>query len=287
MLRESQNFFYNLMSTPDVVVAFKKDRSRVLKRFFHNEKDRRAFSKIPFERFETYRKHISVGLLGGIEDAFPVLRSLVSEAEWNDLLNDFYLKRLTRSPIARRVFREFSHYLQKRYRGPLLKRLPYLRELAEYENVDLRLFYDVDRPVPALDVKDMGSVTDPALLLGLVPVLNPHHVLHAYRWPVHRICREFSSLKQVKLGRYPLLVYRDPDTLQIRFLEANPLVAEFVGRMRPGRSTIETLLGALIRRHRPADPQAFVAEAIGVLAFLKEKGVLFGFVKKTIPATRT
>lgn len=265
------------MARPDVIVAFKKNRERVLKKFFHSKKDCQALSKIPFERFETYRKHISVGLLGGIEDAFPVLRSLVSEAEWNGLLNDFYLKRLTRSPIARRVFREFSYYLQKRYRGPLLKRLPYLRELADYENVDLRLFYDVDRPVPALDVKDVGSVTDPTLLLGLVPVLNPHHVLHVYRWPVHRICREFSSPKQVKPGRYALLVYRDPETLQVRFLEANPLVAEFVGRMRPGRSTVEALLGALIRRHRPADPRAFVTEAIGVLSFLKEKGVLLGF----------
>lgn len=277
MLRESQNFFYNLMARPDVIVAFQRNRERVLKKFFRSEKDRRALSKIPFERFETYRKHISVGLLGGIEDAFPVLRSLISESEWNGLLNDFYLKRLTRSPIARRVFREFPHYLQKRYRGPLLKRFPYLRELADYENVDLRLFYDVDRPVPALDVKDVGSVTDPAVLLHLVPVLNPHHVLHAYRWPVHRICREFSSPKQVKPGRYPLLVYRDPDTLQVRFLETNPLVAEFVRRMRPGRTAIENLLKALIARRRPAEAQTFVAEAIGVLSFLKEKGVLLGF----------
>lgn len=280
MLRESQNFFFHLMAKPETIGLLKKNRAKTLKRFFRSEKDRKALSSVPLERLETYRKHVSIGLLGGIESAFPVLRSLVSQDEWNGLLNEFYLKRLTRSPIARQVFREFSNFLQKKYRGPLLKRLPYLKELAEYENLDIRILYDVDRPVAGPLVTDWhAAAKTPEELLGLVPVLNPHHALRVYRWPVHRICKGFSTTKQVKPGRVALLVYRDPETLSVRFLESNPLVADLVGRMAKGGKTVGALLEDLLKKHKPGDPAAFVREGIGAIDVLKDKGVVLGFRK--------
>ncbi|HEX5037276.1 MAG TPA: putative DNA-binding domain-containing protein [bacterium] len=278
MLRESQNFFFHLMAKPETIGQLKKNRAKTLKRFFRSEKDRKALLSVPFERLETYRKHVSIGLLGGIESAFPVLRSLVSQDEWNGLLNEFYLKRLTRSPIARQIFREFSNYLQKKYRGPLLKRLPYLKELAEYENLDIRILYDVDRPVEGPLAADWhAAAKTPEELLSLVPVLNPHQALRVYAWPVHRICKGFSTAKQVKPGRVALLVYRDPETLSVRFLESNPLVADLVGRMTKGEKTVGAILEALLKKHKPADPAAFVREGIGAIDVLKDKGVVLGF----------
>jgi hypothetical protein len=280
MLRESQNFFFHLMARPETIDALKKDRPKTLKRFFRSEKDRAALMSVPLERLETYRKHVSIGLLGGIESAFPVLRSLVSQDEWNGLLNEFYLKRLTRSPIARQVFREFSNYLQKKYRGPLLKRMPYFKELAEYENLDLRILYDVDRPVEGPLVTDWNAAAKtPKELLSLVPVLNPHHALRVYRWPVHRICRGFSTARQVKPGRIALLVYRDPESLSVRFIEANPLVADLMGRMAKGDRTVGRVIEDLLKKHKPADPAAFVREGIGAIDVLKDKGVVIGFRK--------
>jgi hypothetical protein len=276
-LRESQSFFYNLMARPEVIGRIRKNRAKTLRRFFRSEKDREAMRRIPLERFETYRKHISIGFLGAIETAFPVLRSLVSQNEWNDLLNAFYLKRLTRSPIARRVFREFAQFLRK-YRGPLLDRLPYLKELAEYENLEIRLTYDPDRPVEDGLIRDWDAAArEPGRFVGLIPVLNPHHALRVYRWPVHRVCRGFSSPGRVRPGRYALLVYRDPETFKIRFLETTPVVAEMVGLMAPKRKPLGRVLETLVKKHKPSDPQAFVREAVGAIRSLKERGVVLGF----------
>ncbi|HSA59059.1 MAG TPA: putative DNA-binding domain-containing protein [bacterium] len=279
-LREAQNFFYNLMARPEVIGRIRKNRERTLKRFFRSENDREALRHVPLERFQTYRNHISIGFLGAIESAFPVLRSLVSRDEWNGLLNDFYLKRLTRSPIARQVFREFAHYLQD-YRGPLLKRLPYLKELAEYENLEIRLFYDPDRPAPESGkglIRDWREAAGaPEEFVRLIPSLNPHRALRRYRWPVHRVCRGFSSPRRVKPGRYALLVYRDPETFQIRFLEMNPLVAELVNLMASERNPIGRVLETLLKRHKPAEPQSFVREGVQAIRFLKDRGVVLGF----------
>lgn len=279
-LRESQEFFFHLMAKPETVGRLRKNRAKELARFFRSPEDRAALARVPLERLETYRKHVSMGLLGGIESAFPVLRSLVSEAEWNGLLNDFYTKRLTRSPIARRVFEEFAHYLRKKYRGPLLRRLPYLRELAGYENLDLRLLYAVDRPEPKGLIKDWATAAaDTQTLLGMIPLLNPHLESRVYRWPVHRIARGHSSPRRVKPGRYALIVYRDPETLAIRFLEANPLVADLVARMAPGKANVARLVEGLLKKHRPADAAAFAREGISAIASLKELGVVIGFRK--------
>jgi hypothetical protein len=269
------------MARPEVVGQLRKNRAKTLRRFFRSDQDRKVLMGVPLERLETYRRHVSVGLLGGIDDAFPVIRSLVSQDEWNGLLNDFYLKRLTRSPIARHVFREFSHYLQKLYRGPLLKRMPYLRELAEYENLDLKLIYDIDRPEPAGLIRDLGpAAEDPQWFLGLSPVLNPHRALRVYRWPVHRVCRGFSSAKKVRPGRHALLVYRDPESFQIRFLETDPIAAELVSlldRCWKTRKTIGGVLETLVKRHKPGDLQAFVRDAVAAIRSLKDRGVVLGF----------
>ena len=155
-----------------------------------------------------------------------------------------------------------------------------MKELAAYENVDLRLFYGSDRPVPAPLVKDLTAIPSAQNVVTLVPVLNPHHELCEYRWPVHMICRGYASLKRVKQGRYTLLVYRDPETLKVRFFELNPLTADLLKKIQPGRLSIGALIENLAERHRPMDVPSFVTEAMGTLQLLRDKGILLGYRKK-------
>jgi len=208
-LAESQQFFYDLCAHPETIREMRKDRKALLAKYFASDGDRQELARYPLERFQTYRNHISIGLLGGIETAFPVLRSRVSKVEWNELLNDFYLKRLTRSPIARRVFTEFSAYLQE-YQGPLLKKLPYLHDLAEYENLDLWLHFAED------DLNEHKWATEePDDPLTLIPVLNPLVELRVYSWPVHKMTKRSRAPRGIKPGQYPIIVYRHPTTLRI------------------------------------------------------------------------
>ena len=262
-LRESQNFFYELCAKPETISALKKNKGKVLKKYFSKTKDRDYLSTYPFERFQTYRNHISYGILGGISSCFPVIKSLVSDKEWTELLNNFYLKRLTRSPIARQVFGEFSLYLQK-YRGPLLKKLPYLKELAEYEYLDLKIFFEKDLETPSL-LQDLPS--NPYEILSWKPILNPHIATRLYQWPVHRICKEYYKPSRIKKGRYGLIVYRDPDTLKARFVEANTPMIKLVESLGK-KPSIKKLL------------TVFSPEVFSALGFLKEKHIILGYQQK-------
>lgn len=265
-LRESQRFFYDLCAKPETILALKKNKGKVLKKYFRSFQDRDYLAKYPLERFQTYRNHISYGILGGIASCFPVIKSLVSETEWAELLNNFYLKRLTRSPIARQVFGEFSQYLQK-YRGPLLKKFPYIRELAEYEYLDLKIFFEKDT-CQKTDLRQKLP-SNPHDILLWKPVLNSHIATRLYRWPVHQICKDYYKPSQVKKGRYGLIVYRDPATLKARFIEANDLMIKLVESLRRNNSIKKLLL-------------SFSPEVLSALGFLKEKNIIIGYSKKEV-----
>lgn len=271
-LAESQQFFYDLCAHPETMRKLRQDRRKVLKKYFKSAADREALEDYPLERFQTYRNHVSIGLLGGIQSAFPVLRSLVSTKQWNDLLNDFYLKRLSRSPIARRVFQEFSLYLHS-YKGPLLKKLPYLHELAEYENLDLRLFFAKDTEPNVTWVTKTPK--DP---LKLVPILNPQLELRVYRWPVHQISKGHWSPRKLKRGKYPLIVYRHPQSLEIGFMEGNELFGEIIELIRPGQKSIEGVLKQLAKTHgiQEEDRNKFFQEGVETIAHLRHKGIILG-----------
>lgn len=276
-LAETQNFFFDLCAKPGVIVSLKKNKERTLQKYFRSARDREFLGSYTAERFQTYRNHISFGILGGMESAFPVLRSLLSEKEWNEVLNQFYLKRLTRSPIARHVFREFSGYLQKTYRGPLLKKLPYLRELAEYENLDLKLYFakDAETTHQACFVDPLS--VSPEKALHLVPILNPLVELRTYQWPVHRICREFCSPKKVKKGKYSLIIFRHPQELEIRFMEGNPLTMALIKALKRKPSPIQKTFKALIKKNKIQNLQTFYEEGMAVLGLFLKKGIILGY----------
>lgn len=271
-LAESQEFFYDLCARPDTIRALRNNRNQTLKKYFHRDSDRNALTEYPLERFQTYRQHVSEGLLGVVERAFPVLRSLVSKKTWDELLNDFYLKRFTRSPLARQIFQEFSTYLQS-YRGPLLKTIPYFHELAEYEALDLKLFFAPDeRPDVAWAE---ASPEDP---LTLIPILNPQVELRVYRWPVHLMKKNDRRYQRRRPGQYPIIVYRHPETLTIKFMEGNKLFADLIAAVRPGRKSIRRILHDLAERHdiETTHKNDFIIEGVTTIAHLRQKGIILG-----------
>ena len=271
-LAESQQFFYDLCARPDTIRRLRKNRAQILKKYFRQEADREAIARYPLERFQTYRDHVSEGLLGEIERAFPVLRSLIRKSTWNELLNDFYLQRLTRSPLARQVFQEFSAFLQT-YRGPLLKQIPYFHELAEYEALDLQLFFAPDKR-PQVEWASAAPM-DP---LTLIPILNPQVELRIYRWPVHLMKKGDRRYRRKRPGQYPIIVYRHPESMKIRFMEGNRLFADLIKAVRPGRKSIRRIMGNLATQHNIATEQrkGFVIEGVTTLAYLRQKGIILG-----------
>ena len=161
-----------------------------------------------------YRDLFLNNIRGSLEEAFPVLHSLMPEDSWCRLIRDFMSTHSCRTPLFAELSQEFLSYLEKQQSNGTLTP-PFVWELAHYEWVEL-----------ALSISDMERVEAPVdpdgdLLQGH-PVLSQLAWPLCYQYPVHEIDINHQPKKPGDIATC-LLVYRDLND-EVGFLEINPLI---------------------------------------------------------------
>ncbi|HEX5034706.1 MAG TPA: putative DNA-binding domain-containing protein [bacterium] len=229
------------------------------------EQTEKFWAKICFEgaykpkgRYQVYRELVTERMLDTLKNISPVARSLLSEKEWWVLFWAFLKKAPPKSEILRQLAGEFSAYLKAR-RHPLAKKYPYLGELLEYEylEIEMRFAPEDEARTPAGKLR-----------------LNPAHALASYRWPVHFISENFRESKKMPRGLYHLLLWRDPQTLEVKFMEVNGLIAALLRRLKRGPQAALTLLKAVAKEQGIAADAGYLAEGRALLQSLREKRIL-------------
>lgn len=154
-----------------------------------------------------------VDLLGG---AFPVLRRILGDARWRELVREFYARHHAHTPYFLELPREFLDWLQAR--DAAAGDPPFLCELAHYEWVELALaISEEDAPVAPAAAADPLEVP-----LAVSPLAWPL----AYRWPVHRLGPDHVPAEPPAAPTF-LVVYRDSAD-RVQFLEIGPETARLL-----------------------------------------------------------
>ncbi len=130
-----------------------------------------------------------VSLLAG---TFPVLRRILGDDGWQDLIRDYFSVHRSRTPYFLEMPQEFLEYLQKE-RGQRENDPDWLLELAHYEWVELALAVSDDEP-------DWNAFDRDGDLFGQCPVLSPLAWPLSYRYPVHRIGPDFQPVDRARVG---------------------------------------------------------------------------------------
>jgi hypothetical protein len=241
-----------------------------------------------------YRELFFNNVEGFLSNTFPVSKQVLGEEAWQRLARDFFARHRCHSPLFLEIPREFLTHLEameKRgsvsifpSRGPeatdkaeekidtdpffsdLFVSLPFLRELAHYEWVELALSVSEASDPPC----------DPdADLLDTRPVPAGTAWPFAYRFPVHRIGPDFQPLEPPSEPTY-LLVYRDGDD-EVGFLELNAVSARLFALLQEdgtasGRELLEKVAAEL---NHPA-PDVVVDGGLGILREWHAKGIVSG-----------
>lgn len=159
-------------------------------------------------RLEIYRNLLYNNIESFIASGFPVLRSLLNDADWHRIVRDFIRRHQAQTPYFLEISREFLSYLQEECEL-LPADLPFALELAHYEWVELALDVSPLRlpPAPAGEVDIMAGH----------PLVSPLAWRLSYQYPVHQIGP--TQRAPAPQPTY-LVVYRNRAD-QVRFLEAN------------------------------------------------------------------
>ncbi|MEJ2453388.1 MAG: putative DNA-binding domain-containing protein [Candidatus Thiodiazotropha sp.] len=199
-----------------------------------------------------------------LADSFPVLRSLLTDGQWQSMVRDFYSRHACRTPLFTRLGEEFIGYLRdERERGE--GDPPFLVELAHYEWVELALALSEAEALPVEPATHDLMRTR----VRLSPLAWPLH----YRYPVHRIGPQSQEVS-AEAGGVHLLVYRNHDD-EVVFLDLDPLTYSLLVALQTvSDASVSELLEALAEIARIELSDAFINRGLEVFSMLCERGVI-------------
>lgn len=172
------------------------------------------FDQIKPERFAVYPRLIRNNIFNFVSQGFPVLKKVLSELQFSELVDRFIAEHHAHSPYFIDISGEFLTWLTARHMTDEDQALPlFLTELAHYEWLETVLLGN-EQDEPAATVINCFSECEDELIWSV------NAVAAAYQYPVHKISADFqpeAAPEQPTL----LIVYRQDN--ETRFLTVDAL----------------------------------------------------------------
>ncbi len=181
-----------------------------------------APAHIEDRRMAIYRDLFFNNINGTLQNAFPVIRSLYDEAQWQAMVRDFMVKHQCKTPLFVEIAREFMAYLENERLNDADP--PFLRELAHYEWVELALsIHEAEfSRTPIADEDCLALRYQQSQLAWLL----------VYQYPVHQISVENQPTSANDTPVCLLVMRNEHD--EIKFIELNPVSARLLELLSQG-----------------------------------------------------
>ena len=220
---------------------------------------------VPLARINAYRDLFFNNIESFIATGFPVLKSILSDAKWRELIQDFIALHRCQTPLFVGIAEEFVHWIESLPHARFEEK-PFLFELVRHEWVELALSTQ-EGSCPPLE-SDFEEGLDAAKLQ-----LSPLVVLKDYVYPVHRIGPDHAPILPPDTKTF-LLAYRDREDL-VQFVELNAVsFALLEALLGPEVEPLGSILSGIAEDIGHPDPSQVLAFGLSLMASLHRKGVL-------------
>lgn len=227
-------------------------------------------------RLAIYRELFFNNIEGLLSGNFPVIREILDDETWLDLIHAFYREHLCQTHLFPEVPREFIRFLEARAEHGMHDPA-WLMELAHYEWVEL-----------ALDLAENDEAKNDVFIavenyLDTAFSLSPLAWPLGYQWPVHRLSPGYLPENTPESPTF-LLVRRDRE-YKVHFDEISALIFRLLQLVsdRPELSAREQL-ATLATEADADDLPSFMELGLGLFEDLITKNVLVP-TSKTDPAS--
>ena len=219
-------------------------------------------------RMAIYRELFFNNIRNLLSNMFPVLKKLLTEEKWHDLIRQFMQRHRAQTPYFLQLPQEFLDFLQNEYtlQGD---DYPFLIELAHYEYIELALSISED-------ANDMAGIDPDGDLIVNVPVRSALCWVYAYQYPVHRISSDYLPEEPAEQPVF-LAVYRKHDDM-VGFLELNPVTAKLLEKLaeNSAQNTGEELLRVLADEIHYSDVDALIRHGAAALEEMRQLEIVIG-----------
>lgn len=215
-------------------------------------------------RWRRYRRMVRRRLSDTIHHAFPRLEAALGEGPMAGLEDGFFGDRALGSVFIREVPGEFLAWFERGVAGGVVAAPPHAVELARFEWTELVVAYERDDPEVALAPLSMEQSA----------ILTRAHRLLALKHAVHLF--DADEPREPEQRPTHLLVYREPETHDVRVLETTPVTHALLGALSTGTLSLYDCITAAAEHERIPVDQPFLEALAELLADLSERGVVRG-----------
>ena len=229
-------------------------------------------SDVEARRMNIYNELFFNNVEDFISNTYPVLKEVMPENEWQDMMHDYFSKHLSHTPLFPEMPREFLKYLENERNNE--NDPDFIYELAHYEWIELALLTsDLDEDINWDKIDIDGDI------LNNPPALSPLAWPLTYQYPVQQICKDFIPEKPSELPAY-LLVYRNKND-EVHFMELNPVTAMLVQLISDDNNlTTKQILENIAEQMNHPEPNVVIEGGIQIMQDLKDRNVILGVNKK-------
>ncbi len=196
---------------------------------------------------------------GFISGGFPVLKELLTDQQWLELVRDFFIHFKCETPYFLEISEEFLKYLQ----ASELDFLPvFSYQLAHWEWMELHAdIFDTSTEVKILT--NLNALQQPVTLMESAWCI-------AYDYPVHKISKENQPAAETPTY---LMIYRNSQD-EVGFNELNPLSAILFERLQHNHSNTPNEMLAEIARGQQMEEAVVIQGGTLILEQWLDLGIL-------------
>lgn len=217
-------------------------------------------------RLAIYRDLFYNNIEGLLAGNFPVIREILDDETWHDLVHAFYREHLCQTHLFPEVPREFIRFLETR-NDKNLQDPAWLVELAHYEWVELAL------DLAENDNSENDIIVQQEHILDMAFSLSSLAWPLGYQWPVHRLSPGYLPEETPDTPSF-LLVRRDQD-YKVHFDEISALIFRLLQLVSDAPDlTARQQLTALAEEANTDDINSFIELGLGLYKDLISKYVL-------------
>ncbi|WP_154223163.1 DNA-binding domain-containing protein [Marinicella rhabdoformis] len=228
-----------------------------------NPNTQEAPSGIEDRRLEIYRNLFFNSISSLIAGTFPVLKTILSNKEWEQLIRNFFQAKHNKTPHFPEIPREFVSFVKQLPKDQLR---PFTYELALYEWLELHLDKHLNEVEFNLKVNEKDLLDD-------IPVINTVSSLQAYQFPVHQISANNQPTKPLEQPVF-LLLWRNKDN-QVKFTELQPFSALLFEQLKNNNSLSgRQHLTGLAKQSKAQDTNQFINFGLQTLKHWHQQNII-------------
>lgn len=220
-----------------------------------------------------YRRLVYNVVKDTLKNAYPITRKLIGKERWKKAVAHFFENHKCQTPQVWMLPKEFcDFYTENSF--PFKKDFPFIKELLQYEWLEIEVFIMEDIPIEKFKVenslKDNSKDSEQAKQI-LIP--NPEIKILPLQYPIH--IKKIKQIIEEDKSQYFVTIHRDYNTKQVKFNDLSYPFVEMLIKINEEDTTINDL--KIIFSKYEKDISKIEIAINNFVAFAFQNNLLLGF----------